>query len=83
MFGNWCSTPYLESNKRDLHGEDGAQAVDCAVRHIDAMRETAGEHQHQHVQGNEVNQKHVTTPGGHLTPTHKVIVLLKQCILCI
>lgn len=53
---------YLKSNKGDLHGEDGAQAVNCAVCHIDPMREAAGEHEHQHVKGNEVNQKHVSTP---------------------
>lgn len=57
---------YLETNKRDLHGEDGAQAVDCAVSHIDAVRESACEHQNQDVEGDKVDQEHVATPGGNL-----------------
>lgn len=38
------------------------------------MREAAGEHQHQHVEGNEVNQKHVPTPRGHLSHSYSVII---------
>ena len=36
------------------------------VGHINAMREPPGHHQDQHVHGNEVDQKHVATPGGNL-----------------
>lgn len=61
---------YLETNKRNLHGEDGAQAVNCAVSHVDAVRESACEHQYQDVQGDEVDQEHVATPGGNLN-AHK------------
>ena len=66
-------SPYLETNKRDLHGEDGAQAVDCAVSHIDSVRESAREHQNQHVEGDEVDQEHVATPGRNLD-THKHLI---------
>ena len=31
----------LETDEGDLHGEEGAQGVDGAVRDVDAMRETA------------------------------------------
>ncbi len=67
------SKPYLKTNKRDLHGEDGAQAVDCAVSHIDAVRESACEHQNQDVERDKVDQKHVATPGGNLD-THKYLI---------
>lgn len=64
-------SPYLETNKRDLHGEDGAQAVDCAVSHVDAVGESAGEHQNQDVKGDKVDQENVATPGGNLD-THNL-----------
>lgn len=57
---------YLETNKGNLHGQDGAQTVDCAVGHVDAVRESARQHQNQDVKGDEVDQKHVAAPGGHL-----------------
>lgn len=53
---------YLEAYKGDLHGKDGAQAVDGAVSHVDAMGEAACEHQHQNVKGNQVDQEHVAPP---------------------
>lgn len=57
---------YLETNKRDLHGQDGAQAVDCAVSHIYTVGETACEHQHQDMKGYKVDQEHVATPRRNL-----------------
>lgn len=66
MTSDGTISPYLETNKRDLHGEDGAQAVDCAVSHVDAVRESACEHQNQDVEGDKVDQEHVATPGGNL-----------------
>lgn len=68
-----ASSPYLETNKRDLHGEDGAQAVHCAVSHVDAVRKSACEHQNQDVEGDKVDQEHVATPGGNLD-THKQLI---------
>ena len=59
-------SPYLETNKRDLHGQDGAQAVNCAVSHVDAVGESSCEHQDQDVEGDKVDQEHVATPGGNL-----------------
>lgn len=35
---------YLETNEGNLHGQDGAQAVDCAVGHVDAVGESACQH---------------------------------------
>lgn len=67
-------SPYLETNKGDLHGEDGAQAVDCAVSHVYAVGESACEHQHQDMEGDQVDQEHVATPGGNLN-TDKHIVM--------
>lgn len=61
---------HLEANKGDLHGEDGSQAVDCAVGHVDPVGEAPCEHQHQDVQGDEVDQEDVATPRGDL-PGHK------------
>lgn len=61
---------HLEANKGDLHGEDGSQAVDCAIGYVDPVGEAPGEHQHQDVQGDEVDQEDVATPRGDL-PGHK------------
>ena len=36
------------------------------VCHVNAMREPPSHHQDQHVHGDEVDQKHVATPGGNL-----------------
>lgn len=66
---NFCLVLYLETNKRDLHGQDGAQAVHRAVSHIYTVGETACEHQHQDMEGYKVDQEHVATPGGNLN-TH-------------
>lgn len=40
------SRAHLETHKRDLHGKNGAQAVDSTVRHVDPVGETSCEHQH-------------------------------------
>lgn len=53
---------HLESDEGDLHGQDGAQAVYGAVSHVDAVRESPGEHQHQDVQGDQVDEEHVASP---------------------
>ena len=57
---------YLEAHEGDLHGEDGSQAVDGAVGHVDAVGEASGEHEDQHVQRDEVDKEHVASPGRHL-----------------
>lgn len=36
----FTNSSYLEPNKRDLHGKDGAQTVNCAVCHIDSVRKS-------------------------------------------
>lgn len=72
---------YLETNKRDLHGEDGAQAVDCAVSHIYAVWESACEHQNQDVEGNKVDEEHVATPGGNLN-AHRAHFMTKVTLQC-
>lgn len=57
---------YLEANEGNLHGQDGAQAVDSAVGHIDAVREPACQHQNQDVKGDKVDEEHIAAPGRHL-----------------
>lgn len=37
---------HLETHKGDLHGKNGAQAVDSTVRHVNPVGETSCEHQH-------------------------------------
>lgn len=66
---------YLEANERDLHGEDGSQAVDGAVGHVDTVGEAASEHEDQHVEGDEVDQEHIATPGGHLQTDIRVVFI--------
>ena len=85
---------WLETDERNLHGQDGTQNVDlnknkkgrarCVrnptlnyrwVGHIDSMREVPGEHQCQHMQRNQVDQKDITTPWGN----H---VEVRQCTRC-
>lgn len=57
---------YLETNEWNLHGQDGAQTVDCAVGHIDAVRKSACQHQNQDVKGDEVDEEHIASPGRYL-----------------
>lgn len=72
--------PYLETDKRDLHGEDGSQAVDSAVSHINAVGESASEHQDKHMEGDQVDQEHVATPGGNLHTTHAHLIKTSEHI---
>jgi len=58
--------PHLEADEGDLHGEDGSQAVNSAVGDVDPVGEAAGQHQHQNVQGDEVDQEDVAAPRGDL-----------------
>lgn len=46
---------WLESNEGDLHGEDGTQAVDGAVDHVDPVGEASGGHQGQGVHWDQVD----------------------------
>lgn len=74
---------HLEANKGDLHGEDGSQAVDCAIGYVDPVGEAPGEHQHQDVQGDEVDQEDVAAPRGdlpgHKADTHPQVPGLNSC----
>lgn len=56
------SRAYLETHKGDLHGENGAQAVNSTVGHIDPVGETSCEHQHQYVERDQVDQEHIASP---------------------
>lgn len=66
---------YLKADERDLHGKDGSQAVDSAVGHVNTVGEAAGEHEDQHVEGDEVDQEHIATPGGHLQTDIRVVFI--------
>ncbi len=55
----------LEADERDLHGEDGAEAVDGAVGDVDPVGKTPGDHQREHVHRDQVDEEHVATPGRH------------------
>lgn len=56
----------LETHKGDLHGEDGANDIEGGVGNIDTVREAAGDHKDEHVQGDDVDEEHITTPWGYL-----------------
>lgn len=53
---------HLETHKGDLHGKNGAQAVDSAVGHVDPVGEASREHQHQHMERDQVDQEHIASP---------------------
>lgn len=55
----------LKANKRNLHRQYGSQAIQNAVRHINAMRKTASHHQRNHMQRYQIDEKHVATPRRH------------------
>ncbi len=59
----------LKSDERNLHGQDCADRIHGGVRNVDAMGEATADHQHKHVQGNEVDEEHVAAPGRHLQST--------------
>ena len=52
----------LETDEGDLHGENGTQHIDSAVRHVHAVREATGEHQSKHVHRDQVDQEDVSSP---------------------
>lgn len=56
------SRAHLETHKGDLHGKNGAQAVNSTVGHIDPVGEASCEHQHQYMEGDQVDQEHVASP---------------------
>lgn len=66
---NWnpyWSQAHLETHKGDLHRENGAQAVNSAVGHVDPVGEAACEHQHQDMERDQIDQEHVASPGRDL-----------------
>ena len=56
----------LEADKGDLHAENGAEDVEGGVGNVDALVEASSDHEHEDVQGDEVDQEHVATPRRHL-----------------
>ena len=56
----------LEPDEGDLHGQDGAESVDGGVGDVDAVRVSATDHQHEHMDGDQVDEEHVASPRGHL-----------------
>lgn len=59
----------LEPHKGDLHGENGANDIERGVGNIDTVGESAGNHEDEHMKGDDVDQEHVATPRGHLRET--------------
>lgn len=53
---------HLETHEGDLHGKNGAQAVNSTVGYIDPVGETSCEHQHQYMKRNQVDQEHIPSP---------------------
>ena len=76
------SRAHLETHKGDLHGKNGAQAVDSTVRHVDPVGETSCEHQHQYMKGDQVDQEHVTSPGRDLGQDEKGHFLSALLVTC-
>lgn len=62
--GDW-----LEPHKGDLHGQDGADDIQCRVSNIHTVGEAASDHEDEHMQGDDVDEEHITTPRGHLKET--------------
>lgn len=60
------SRAHLETHKGDLHGKNGAQAVNSTVGHIDPVGEASCEHQHQYMERDQVDQEHIASPGRDL-----------------
>ena len=52
----------LEPNEGDLHRQDGAESVDGGVSDVDPVRVAAADHQHEHVDGDQVDEEHVASP---------------------
>lgn len=38
----------------------------CRVSHVNSVRESSSEHQGKHVEWNQVDEKHIASPGGNL-----------------
>ena len=55
-----------KSDKRDLHGQDCAKAVNGGIRYVYSMTETAHNHQCQNMQRDQVDQEDVASPRRYL-----------------
>lgn len=52
----------LESNKGDLHRQNGSNDVQRGISNVHPMGEPPRHHQGKDVEGDDVNQEHVATP---------------------
>ena len=52
----------IRTDKRDLHGEDQAKNEESSVRRVDAVRKSTHEQKNENMEGNQVNDEHITTP---------------------
>jgi len=52
----------IRTDKRDLHGKDQAKNEESGVRRVDAVRKSTHEQKNENMEGNQVNDEHITTP---------------------
>ena len=60
------SGDWLEADEGDLHGENRSDDVEGAVGNVNAVGEATRDHQHENMEGNDVDEEHVATPRGNL-----------------
>jgi hypothetical protein len=56
----------LKPDKGNLHGEYGSDNIDGRVGDINSVGEPPADHQYKDVQRDQVDEKHIATPGGDL-----------------
>ena len=54
-----------ESNEGDLHRGDKSDDKEGVVGDVDPLRESSHQEEHKHVEGDEIDDEDVASPGGH------------------
>ena len=75
FFENICKELLLTqqlTNKRNLHGKHKSQDKESGISCIDSIRESSHEQQCKHVERDQVDNKHVSTPSRNLKKQQRV-----------
>ena len=59
----FAGSDWLEPHEGHLHGHDESQEVEGGVGHVDAGGEPAHQQEHKDVEGDQVDDEHIATPG--------------------
>ena len=68
----------LESNEGNLHGAEQANNEEGVVGHVNPLRISVHQQKDEHVEGDQVDDKDVAAPSGHLKRIGRLIRFFKR-----